>query len=288
MTLRNEGLAKLDGTRAPFFPYAKEQYSREEMDYFINMLRQYFIQNDRFTGSLIDNVGGAYLNFPYGSFHQDGNTTLSADIGNGTTTPIPVVSTAGFLSAGGLIIEDEIITYTGKTDTTFTGITRGTKGTSSSAHTAGTAVSEAQTVTVGGIVPLAFTATDSSNDVYIDPTNISRIVFVHAGRYNIQFSTQLINYTTAEDNVTMWFRRNGVDVPYSAGIVSVIAKHSGQPGTIITSWNIILDMEANHYLEMMMTSNTGNTVVATYPPGTSPVHPVAPSIILTATFVSRL
>lgn len=85
MALTNEGLAKLDGTRAPFFPYAKEQYSREEMDYFINMLRQYFIQADRFTGSLIDNVGGAYLNFPYGAF-QDSTTQTAAN----TTTAYPI------------------------------------------------------------------------------------------------------------------------------------------------------------------------------------------------------
>jgi hypothetical protein len=78
MTLRNEGLAKLDGTRAPFFPYAKDQYSREEMDYFINMLRQYFIQNDRFTGSLIDVVGGAYLDFPQGIFENDATITPAA------------------------------------------------------------------------------------------------------------------------------------------------------------------------------------------------------------------
>jgi hypothetical protein len=79
MTLRNEGLAKLDGTRAPFFPYAKEQFSREEMDYFINMLRQYFIQNDRFTGSLIDNVGGAYLSFPQGAFQSLASQTTTAN-----------------------------------------------------------------------------------------------------------------------------------------------------------------------------------------------------------------
>lgn len=77
MTLRNEGLAKLDGTRAPFFPYAKEQFSREEMDYFINMLRQYFIQNDRFTGSLIDNSGGAYLDFPNALFFDTADQTIA-------------------------------------------------------------------------------------------------------------------------------------------------------------------------------------------------------------------
>lgn len=79
MALTNEGLAKLDGTRAPFFPYAKEQFSREEMDYFINMLRQYFIQVDRFSGSLIDNVGGAYLSNPQGAFQDLTSQTTTAN-----------------------------------------------------------------------------------------------------------------------------------------------------------------------------------------------------------------
>ena len=79
MTTRNEGLAKLDGTRAPFFPYAKEEFSRAEMDYFVNMMRQYFIQVDRFTGSLIDNVGGAYLSFPHGAFQDSTTQTTTAN-----------------------------------------------------------------------------------------------------------------------------------------------------------------------------------------------------------------
>lgn len=74
----NTGRTKLDGTRAPFFPYGKEEYSRADFDYFINMLRQYLIQNDLFTSSLINNVGGRFLDFPYGAF-QDSTTQTAAN-----------------------------------------------------------------------------------------------------------------------------------------------------------------------------------------------------------------
>ena len=81
----NTGRTKLDGTRAPFFPYGKEQYSRADFDYFVNMLRQYLIQNDGFTSALINTVGGRFLDFPYGAF-QDSTTQTAAN----TTTAYPI------------------------------------------------------------------------------------------------------------------------------------------------------------------------------------------------------
>ena len=68
---------------------------------------------------------------------NDGSFTATtpANGGNVTvdTTTTPDSGTA-FTSAGTLIIGDEQITYTGKTSTTFTGITRGANGTTASAH----------------------------------------------------------------------------------------------------------------------------------------------------------
>ena len=37
-----------------------------------------------------------------------------------------------------------------------------------------------------------------------------------------------------------------------------------------------------------MSSVSGDTVIGTYPPGTAPVSPASPAVILTATFVSGL
>ena len=181
-----------------------------------------------------------------------------------------------------------MITYTGKTSTTFTGITRSEYSSSGSGHAAGVYVAEAQPVPSSTTaLTVAFTATDVSNQVSIDTLDNTKIVHSVAGYYNIQFSIQMLTEDGA-DNVTLWFRQNGDDVPYSAGIATVPSTHGGNPGTAIISWNIVLPLDAGDYIQLLMASNTGNTVAATYPPGTSPVHPASPSIILTSTFVSAL
>ena len=70
--------------------------------------------------------------------------------------------------------------------------------------------------------------------------------------------------------------------------MSVPAKHAGGVGAAIISWNLIVDVNAGDNIQLVMHSNTGDTVAATYPPGTAPIHPASPSVILTATFVSAL
>ena len=53
---------------------------------------------------------------------------------NPTSTTINVDSTTAFPSAGTIIIDAEVITYTGKTSTSFTGCTRGTNGSTAVNH----------------------------------------------------------------------------------------------------------------------------------------------------------
>jgi hypothetical protein len=274
---------------APNLPLATRNYEALYQEQFNNVLRLYFNQLDNALGALLSNIGGSYLQFPNGAWHQDGYTTLTANLTNVSTTPIQVASTDGFLSAGALIIDSELIKYTGKTANTFTGITRGAYGSSKASHTAGVYVSEAQPVP-STTVPLTvvFTSTDVSNGIDLDPTDLTKIVAAASGYYNVQFSIQLLTFDSVIDNVTLWFRQNGVDVPYSAGIVSVPAIHAGKPGATIISWNIVLPLNAGDYIQLLMSSDSGNTLAATYPPGVSPVHPASPSIILTATFVSAL
>lgn len=276
--------------KAPNLPIAPVDYRQTYQDQLLNALRLYFNQIDNFAQPFSSNTGGGFLKFPNGAFHQDGYTTLSTTIPNGTSTAnIVVASTAGFLNAGTILIGEELISYTGKTATTFTGITRSEYGSSGSSHTAGVYVSEAQAVpSATTALEVVMTNTDVSNQVSIDPSNTSKIVFAVAGYYNVQFSVQLITFDSQIDNVTFWFRQNGADVANTAGIVSVPSKHAGGPGAAIVSWNLVLPVNTNDNIQLMMASSSGNTVAATYPPGTSPVHPASPSVILTATFVSAL
>jgi hypothetical protein len=274
----------------PNLPLGPEEYSRQYQDQLTNVLRLYFNQLHNFEQLFTTSMGGSLLQFPNGAFYQDGVTTLTTGITNVSTTPIVVASTADFaLSSGGLIIGTEIITYTGKTATTFTGITRGAYGTTKAAHTAGATITEAQTLaspTTASAV--AVFKTTSSNGVSINATDLTKLDFAVAGIYNIQFSMQMISFDGTIDNVTIWMRQNGVDIPYSAGVATVPAIHGGAPGTAIISWNLVLPINAGDYIQLLFASQTGNTVAGTYAAGTSPVTPVSPSIIISATFVSAL
>lgn len=271
----------------PSLPLGTESYSRQYQDQFSNILRLYFNQLTNTLQQLLNTDGGKYLNFPYGAFHQDGVTALTAGISNTSTTPIPVTSTAGFPSSGYLLIGTELIGYTTTTATTFDGtVTRGALGTSQASHALGAAVSEAQATgsptTIGSV---RLTVTDESNGVYIGSPN-SRIYFENNGLYNLQLSAQLLSFANSADNVTLWFSQNGVDVANSASIATVPAIHGGVPGASILTFNVLLPMVGGDYIELKWATDNGNTVIATYPAGTSPVHPVSPAVIFTATFVS--
>ena len=276
--------------KAPNQPIAPVEYDQRFQDQFSNALRLYFNEIDNFAQSLATNTGGSLLKFPNGAFHQDGYTTLTNAIPNSSSTATIVVgSTAGFASTGAILIESELITYTGKTATSFTGITRSQYGSSGSSHAAGVYVTEAQGVaSASTALAIPYDTTDTSNGVALDPLDNSKVVFAVAGYYNVQFSIQLINATSSIDNVTLWFRKNTADIDYTAGITSIPSKHAGGLGAAIVSWNLIVNVDAGDNIQLMMASNSGNTVAATYPPGTSPTHPASPSVILTATFVSAL
>jgi hypothetical protein len=274
----------------PRLPAAPVEYSQRYGDDLTNILRLYFNQLQNFNQLFTTNTGGALLKFPNGAFFQDGVTTLTNSITNVSTADIVVADTSQFvLTAGALLIGTEIISYTGKTATSFTGITRGVFGSTKAAHTAGATISEAQSLASSTVAAaVALLQTTSSNGVALDATDKTKVVFDVAGIYNIQFSIQMVSYDGTIDDVTVWFRKNGVDIPYSAGVATVPAIHGGVAGTAIISWNLVESVNAGDYIQLMFASNTGNTVCATYPGGTLPTHPVSPSVILTATFVSAL
>mgnify|MGYP003349822456 CR=1 FL=1 len=157
----------------PNIPIAPVDYSQRYQDQMLNALRLYFNEIDNMGAALADNYGGGLLAFPNGAFHQDGITTLSANMTNVSTTPIQVASTADFPSSGWLLIGSELISYTTKTATTFDGtVTRGVLGSTNVAHTSGVYVTEVQGVASStSIGQMLFNNTDTSNGVSVDSTD---------------------------------------------------------------------------------------------------------------------
>lgn len=123
---------------------------------------------------------------------------------------------------------------------------------------------------------MTFNTTDLSLGVTVG-TPTSRIYVDTANIYNIQFSAQ-IDTTIATDHLLwIWLRKNGTDVPDSAGQV----RTKGNNYATIAAWNYLLSMNEGDYFELMWAvDDTGVYLNASAASG---FHPAIPSIILTVT-----
>ena len=80
----------------------------------------------------------------------------------GTGTDIDLVSTTGFTSSGTILVDSELITYTGITSNALNGITRATNGTSTAIHSDGATTYDATTYVGWGNA-------SSSSNIIIEP-----------------------------------------------------------------------------------------------------------------------
>jgi hypothetical protein len=132
--------------------------------------------------------------------------------------------------------------------------------------------------------PITFNTTDFSNGVTL--SNSSRLNVANAGLYNLQFSIQFKNTTSSGQDVDIWFRKNGTDIPNSNSRFHPPArKGSSDPSHIIAALNFFVDMAANDYIEIMWrTENTGVNIEH-FGTSTSPTRPAVPSVITTMNLV---
>jgi hypothetical protein len=135
--------------------------------------------------------------------------------------------------------------------------------------------------------PITFDTTDYSNGVALESS--SRLKVTYAGRYNVQFSIQLENTTNAPVDIDIWFRKNGTDVPASNSRYGLPArKNPGDPFHVIATVNLLIDLQASQYVELVWCTGDVGAKIAAYAAGTLPTRPAVPSIITTVTFVSAL
>lgn len=278
----------LNSPQQPRLPAAPVEYNQKYGDDLTNILRLYFNQIQNFNQLLTADVGGALIRFPNGIFNQNSSTKLSNTLTSVATTAL-VVSTEGFPSSGYLIVENEIINYTGTTSTTFTGLTRAQYGTTASSHSTNKDVSLAFGVfSASTAQAISFNATVSSNTVSINAGDPTLVDFQYPAYYDIQLSVQFFNFTATDDTITVWLKVNGTNVENTAFTSIVPSAIASGPGSMIVARSSVLAINQNDQLEVYFSSRTGNTVVATYPSQITPDRPKAPAAVLNASFVSAL
>jgi hypothetical protein len=123
---------------------------------------------------------------------------------------------------------------------------------------------------------ITFNTVDLSVGVTVgSPT--SRIYVDRPNVYNVQFSAQVDKTAGGVALVWVWLRKNGVNVPDSAGQIRI----QGNNAEILAAWNYILQLNTGDYIELMWEVDDTSVILLADP--ASAVHPSVPSIILTVT-----
>ena len=141
-----------------------------------------------------------------------------------------------------------------------------------------------QTGSISAGTAMTFSTTDVADGVTL--ASSSHLVVPDDGVFNLQFSAQLKNTDNAQQDATIWFRVDGVDVANSATQITVPARKSaGVFGYAVAAWNIFLEMTAGQYVEIMWLPTSTTVTVEALPASVSPAYPAIPSVIATVTQV---
>jgi len=137
-----------------------------------------------------------------------------------------------------------------------------------------------QTGSITAGTALQCNSTDIADGITV--VSNTRFTVPNDGKYNLQFSAQLKNTDNAQQDATIWFRINGVDVPASATQITVPARKSASIfGYAVASWNIFLSMTAGQYVEIIWLPTSATVTVEALPSSVSPAYPAIPSLIVT-------
>jgi len=145
-----------------------------------------------------------------------------------------------------------------------------------------------QSTTANTATLMTLNTTDFANGVSIAS---SKITVATAGIYNLQFSAQFQNTDNAIQDISIWLKQNGTDIPGSTGFVSIPARKSasaGEEAHEIIGWNYYVSMTAGQYIEIYWSTTLASVTIQHYPTSTGPVRPSTQSVVATMTFVSAL
>lgn len=137
-----------------------------------------------------------------------------------------------------------------------------------------------QTAAANTPTGITFSNAGTTRHTYIGAPS-SRIVFDADGLTTITMSVQFTNSSASADDVYVWLRKNGVDVPYTASVVTVPSKHGSIDGAALLTVNFHEIYNPGDYLELYWTTTLGTSSISTIPATTSPAKPASPGVILT-------
>ena len=101
----------------------------------------------------------------------------------------------------------------------------------------------------------------------------------YSGIYNVYYSIQFETSDSNADNITIWLRQNGVDVPDTGSVFTVPGTAHGGAGSLIATTSYIVSANAADYFQLVWSTSSNNVTIVTNGSNTSPTIPVVPGVI---------
>jgi len=145
-------------------------------------------------------------------------------------------------------------------------------------------------------IDVAYAITYTQSD-FLDGVTLSsgsRLTVPTEGVYAVTFSIQFKNTTNNSEDVDIWLRKNGTDVPGTNSRFGLQPRKSaGNPSHLIATTTVMVELASNDYVQIMWhVKNTGVSIehfpAVTAVPGTTPAIPATPSVIVQVEFVSEV
>jgi hypothetical protein len=138
--------------------------------------------------------------------------------------------------------------------------------------------------TATGTTPMTFGTQALSRGV--TRVDNSKIYVDRAGIYEFQLSPHIHNTDNQSHIFELWGRVNGTDIANSRFIYSILARHAGNPGTLIPSQNFLLALNAGDYVQIVWATDDAGVTIAYHAAESG--KPVSPSLLLTVKEIATL
>lgn len=129
-----------------------------------------------------------------------------------------------------------------------------------------TSVNQAKAVTLN--------TSETRFGISIDEVDTSKVVFSESGLYPININIQLLSTNSSAKTVWIWLRKNGVDVPYSSRVISIVGNNTYTVFQVTHN----ISMDADDYMQIMW-AGSDTTISLKAVPATA-FAPASPSVHL--------
>ena len=119
--------------------------------------------------------------------------------------------------------------------------------------------------------PIVLTLNHTDFERYVTLVGGTGVKVLRTGLYNLQWSGQVYNSDGggSSAHAELWLRKNGVDIPGSAGRISATTNNR----YVLPAWNYFLSLAVNDVIELVYMTNTVGIDIVELPtdgtPGTA-------------------